>query len=93
MAVNKTGKRIGKDRIAVRVELLFVLDEIAETRVKVEEIANTPAIRINENSQLVSTGFPSSMVNKQQVKNPINNRMKEFNMSLENIMADGLAIL
>lgn len=58
IAVNRVGSKIGNESMAVRVELLFVFDAMAEVKVSVEDMEKAPSVKTQKNSRLFSTGLP-----------------------------------
>ncbi len=91
IAVNKVGSIIGNDKIAVKVELLLVLEAMAELRLKTVEIPKLPKKRTRMKRLLFSTGLPSSKLNNKKVSAVITNCKTALNNILERIIAFGFA--
>lgn len=80
---------MGKLRIAVKVELLFVLLAIAALNVRIEEIPKLPNNSMRQKIKVFSKGFPKSKLKTKKFKKEtirINNELKS---NLEIIMACG----
>ena len=78
--------------MAVRVALFFVLEAIAELRVKIVEIPKLPKNNTTENKLMFSTGLPSSTLKSNRVSAAITNCKMALNSILESMMACGFAI-
>ena len=64
IAVNKVGNRMGKASMAVKVELLSVLEAIAETSVRVVEIPRLPSKITSKKRAWFSIGLFNKTENK-----------------------------
>lgn len=73
MDVKIIGNKIGNAKIAVKVELLLVLEAIAETKVSVPEIPVLPKNKTHIKMLIFSTGLPKRMEKKRRFTKPITN--------------------
>ncbi len=64
IAVSIVGSKIGKESIAVSVELLFVFEAIADVKVSTEEMEKDPRIAIEINMDLFSIRLPTRALKK-----------------------------
>lgn len=76
--------------MAVRVELLFVLEAIADTKVSIPEMPVLPKNKTHINIPMFSIGLPKSKVKNNKLTKPITNNKRALNISLETIKACGL---
>jgi len=83
---DKTGNRIGKDRIAVNVELLLVFEAIAETKVSVEAMARMPNSKTRLKSALFSKGLPINSIKSPKVSPAVTSNKLALKISFENII-------
>ena len=83
--VRMIGSKIGNPNIAVSVELLFVLEAIAETKVRIEAMPELPKIITAINTPLFSTGFPKSIEKNARLIRAITISKIELNMILDKI--------
>lgn len=90
IAVRIMGNNIGKPKMAVRVELLFVLAAMAATKVKIPEIPKLPKINTRKNTPLFSMGLPSNTVKNNQLIKAMANNSKLLNINLDRIIDCGL---
>ena len=67
MRVSKIGMISGKPKIAIRVELLSALEEIADTNVKVIENPVAPKKMTPKNCAVSFTGLPATKLKPSQV--------------------------
>ena len=90
MAVSNMGNIIGKAKMAVKVELLFVFEAMAETKVSTPEKPRLPNTITSIKAKLSSKGFPNKTLKKSQLIKAISNIKKPLKSSLESMMDCGL---
>lgn len=88
--VSIIGNKIGKAKMAVSVELLLVLEAIAETKVNVPEIPVLPKSKTHIKMLMFSMGLPKSIEKNNKFTRPITNNKIALKISLERIKACGL---
>ena len=89
MAVKILGNKMGSAKMAVRVELLLVLEAMAAVRVRVEEMESTPSSSVSTKSEVFSMGFPNKTKKSRKFSAKISKSRKALKMSFEKIMAAG----
>lgn len=89
-AVKIMGSKMGKAKIAVKVELLFVFAAMAETKVKIPEMPKLPKTNTPMKSELFSKGLLSKRVKNNQLIKAISKTKAALKSSLARIMACGL---
>ena len=84
------GKRIGKAKMAVKVELLLVFAAMPETKVNTPENPKLASTKTAKKGRLFSKGFPKSRLKKSQLISPIKTNNKPLKSSLDRMMDWGL---
>lgn len=85
--VRINGSNIGKAKMAVKVELLLVLEAMAETKVRTDEIPKLPMIKMMEKIPLFSKGLPNKTVKNNQLIKAISSKRIPLKINLERMIA------